>query len=82
MRQASFRMRVAWAFTAPLILWMIPEMFLGVMWPNATIFNLGMILLALPVLFWVGRRTYRSGLTAVLHGYANMDTLIALGTGA
>ncbi|NIO69742.1 MAG: hypothetical protein GTN71_12100, partial [Anaerolineae bacterium] len=28
-----------------------------------------------------GRRTYRSGLTAVLHGYANMDTLIALGTG-
>jgi Cu+-exporting ATPase len=41
-----------------------------------------MILLALPVLFWVGRRTYRSGLAAVLHGYANMDTLIALGTGA
>jgi Cu+-exporting ATPase len=29
----------------------------------------------------VGRRTYRSGFTAVLHGYANMDTLIALGTG-
>jgi len=52
------------------------------MWPNAMVFNLGMILLALPVLFWVGRRTYRSGLTAVLHGYANMDTLIALGTGA
>jgi Cu+-exporting ATPase len=81
MRQARFRMRVAWAFTAPIILWMFAEMFFGVMWPNATIFNLGMVLLALPVLFWVGRRTYRSGLTAVLHGYANMDTLIALGTG-
>jgi Cu+-exporting ATPase len=82
MRQARFRMRVAWAFTAPIMLWMLPEMIFGVMWPNPTVFNLGMILLALPVLFWVGRRTYRSGLTAVLHGYANMDTLIALGTGA
>jgi Cu+-exporting ATPase len=81
MRQARFRMRVAWLFTAPIILWMFAEMFFGIVWPNATIFNLGMIVLALPVLFWVGRRTYRSGLTAVLHGYANMDTLIALGTG-
>jgi Cu+-exporting ATPase len=60
---------------------MLVEMIGGVMWPNETIFNLGMIVLALPVLFWVGRRTYRSGFTAVIHGYANMDTLIALGTG-
>ncbi len=81
MRQARFRMRVAWALTAPIILWMLPEMIWGVMWPNEMVSNAGMILLALPVLFWVGRRTYRSGLTAVLHGYANMDTLISLGTG-
>ena len=81
MRQARLYMRVAWVFTVPIILWMFAEMFFGVIWPNATIYNLGMILLALPVLFWVGRRTYRSGLAAVLHGYANMDTLIALGTG-
>ena len=82
MRQASFRMRVAWIFTAPIMLWMLPEMIFGVTWPNETIFNLGMILLALPMLFWVGRHTYRSGFTAVIHGYANMDTLIMLGTGA
>ena len=82
MREARFRMRVAWAFTVPIVLWMLAEMFFGIVWPNATIYNLGMILLALPVLFWVGRKTYRSGLTAVLHGYANMDTLITLGTGA
>jgi len=81
MRLARFRMRVAWAFTAPIILWMFAEMFFGIVWPDETIYNLGMIILALPVLFWVGRRTYRSGLTAVLHGYANMDTLISLGTG-
>jgi Cu+-exporting ATPase len=82
MRQARHRMRVAWLFTAPIILWMVVEMFFGIVWPNELIFNLGMIVLALPVLFWVGRQTYKSGVTAMLHGYANMDTLITLGTGA
>jgi Cu+-exporting ATPase len=82
MQQARFRMRVAWAFTAPIVLWMLPEMIFGIMWPSERIFQVGMILLALPVLFWVGRRTYRSGVVAALHGYANMDTLITLGTGA
>ncbi|HIQ05129.1 MAG TPA: copper-translocating P-type ATPase [Anaerolineae bacterium] len=81
MREARFRMWVAWGFTIPIIIWMFAEMFFGIVWPNATIYNLGMIVLALPVLFWVGRKTYRSGLAAVLHAYANMDTLIALGTG-
>ncbi len=81
MRDARFRMWMAWAFTAPIILWMFAEMFFGIVWPNATIYNLGLILFTLPVLFWLGRRTYRSGLAAVRHGYANMDTLIALGTG-
>ncbi len=81
MRASRFRMRVAWALTVPIILWMVPEMVWGIMWPSHLVFNLGMILLALPVLFWVGRHTYRSGIIAALHGYPNMDTLISLGTG-
>ena len=81
MRAARFRMRVAWAFTAPITVWMFAEMFFGIVWPNQTIYDLGMILLALPVLFWVGRKTYTGAWAAVRHGYANMDTLIALGTG-
>ncbi len=81
MRAARFHMITAWGFTIPIILWMMVEMFFGVFWPNELIYNLGLIVLSLPVLFWVGRNTYRSGLTAVLHGHANMDTLIALGTG-
>ncbi len=81
MRAARFRMRVAWAFTLPIIVWMFAEMFFGIVWPNQTIYDLGMILLALPVLFWVGRRTYSGAWAAVSHGHANMDTLIALGTG-
>ena len=80
--EARARMRVAWVFTATIMAWMIPQMFFGVMWPTSTIFNLGMIALSLPVLFWVGRKTYSSGIRAAWHGYANMDTLIALGTGA
>jgi len=82
MRHARHRMQIGWLFTAPIILWMFAEMFFGIVWPNETVFNLGMIVLALPVLFWVGRQTYKSGITAMLHGYANMDTLITLGTGA
>ncbi len=81
MREARFRMRVAWGFTIPIILWMLAEMFFGIVWPNEFVFNMGMILLSLPVLFWVGRRTYRSAFIALKHRHANMDTLIALGTG-
>ena len=81
MQEARFRMRVAWAFTIPITLWMFLEMFFGITWPNELVFNLGMILLALPVLFWVGRPTYRGAWAAVTHRHANMDTLIALGAG-
>jgi P-type Cu+ transporter len=82
MALARRRMLIAWAFTAVIIIWMIPEMFFGIMWPNMMVMHVGMIVLAIPVLFWVGRKTYSSGIRAALHGYANMDTLITLGTGA
>ncbi|NOY08546.1 MAG: copper-translocating P-type ATPase [Spirochaetes bacterium] len=81
MRIASFRMWAAWGFTIPIITWMFADMFFGIIWPNSTIYNAGLILLSIPVLIWLGRRTYKSALTAVRHGHANMDTLIALGTG-
>jgi Cu+-exporting ATPase len=82
MAEARWRMRLAWFFTVIIMVWMIPEMFFGIMWPSPLVFNLGMILLAVPVLAWIGRKTYSSGIRAALHGYANMDTLITLGTGA
>ena len=37
---------------------------------------------ATPVLFWAGAGFYRSGISALRHGTANMHTLIALGTSA
>jgi Cu+-exporting ATPase len=78
--EAKTRMWVAWAFTIPIIAWMIPEMIFGVVWPTRDIFNIGMILLAVPVLFWAGKETLLSAAKRVSHGRANMDVLIALGT--
>jgi Cu+-exporting ATPase len=78
--EAKMRMWVAWTFTLPIIVWMIPEMVFGVAWPTQDIFNIGMVLLAAPVLFWAGKETLLSAAKRVSHGRANMDVLIALGT--
>jgi Cu+-exporting ATPase len=80
MRRARLRMLVAWACTFPIIVWMIPEMMLGLVWPNKTVYNLGLILLAVPVLFWAGLPTLRSAVKAISHKTANMDVLIMMGT--
>ncbi len=82
MKAARRRFLLAWAFTIPIMLWMIPEMFFGIAWPSETIFKLGMVLLAAPALFWVGRRTYVAAWRSSIHGAPNMDALIALGSGA
>ncbi|MCF8008743.1 MAG: heavy metal translocating P-type ATPase [Halanaerobiales bacterium] len=82
MKKAKKKMIGTWLFTAPIILWMIPEMIFGVAWPNMTIFNLGMVILAIPPLFIYGRNTYLSAYKSITHGGANMDVLIAMGTGA
>ena len=80
MQKGRTRMLVAWGFTVPIILWMLPEMLLGIMWPDMTIYNLGLILLAVPVLFYAGLPTMGSAARSVLHRAANMDVLITLGT--
>jgi len=82
MQDARRRMILAWAFTVPIILWMLPEMLLGLAWPNEAVFKLGMLLLAVPVLFWVGQHTYVAAWRSTIHGAPNMDALIAMGTGA
>ncbi len=78
-RAASFKMWAAWAFTVPIIIWMLFEMS-GRVWPSQFVFDLGMIVLATPVMFWLGKSTLRSAWIAVSHKNANMDVLISLGT--
>lgn len=77
---ARRRTLIAWALTIPIMVWMLPEMILGLSWPNPTVFNLGMIALAASVLFYPGWNTYRSAVKAITHFTANMDVLIMLGT--
>lgn len=83
LRLAFRRMWTAWAFTFPAAVWMLIGMTRGSHehgWPTAFSFNLGMLMLALPVLIWAGGHVYQSAWRAVRHGGANMDTLIAMGT--
>ncbi len=80
--EARRRMLVAWGFTVPIILWMIPEMILRIAWPNRSVYTIGMILLAIPVMFWSGKETLLSAVKAASHGTPNMDVLIGLGTSA
>lgn len=80
MRKARIRMLVSWAFTIPIIALMIPEMLFGLAFPTPLIYNLALILLAVPVLFWAGLPTMRSAVKSIAHKTANMDVLIMMGT--
>ncbi len=78
-RTAARRMMIAWAFAAPIMGWMIPEMFFGIMWPNPLLFHVGMLILAAVPLLTAGAPTIRSGFRSLIHRVPTMDTLIALG---
>ncbi len=80
MQRARVRMFVGWGFTIPITIWMVAEMIFGVVWPNQEIYDLGLILLAVPVLFWAGLPTLRSAVKAISHKTANMDVLIMMGS--
>ncbi|MDP2471206.1 MAG: heavy metal translocating P-type ATPase [Candidatus Palauibacterales bacterium] len=80
--RARSRMITAWALTVPIMVWMVPEMVAGTPWPNALTFQIGLVILALPVLAGPGRETMASGLRALAGRRPNMDSLISLGSGA
>ncbi len=85
----AMRRRVVWSFvfTLPLFYismghmmgWPLPGFFLGTQ--NAMIYALTLFLLALPVAI-INNKYYRVGFKTLVHGSPNMDSLIALGSGA
>jgi len=79
LKDAARRMRFAWFFALPIMAWMIPEMFFGLMWPTPLLFHTVMVALAAFPLIFVGGPTLRIGFRALVHRSPNMDTLIALG---
>ncbi|KXB02066.1 ATPase, partial [candidate division MSBL1 archaeon SCGC-AAA261F19] len=81
MKKARRRMLIAWILTIPIIAWMIPEMIFGIYWPSESIYHLGLILLAVPVLILAGGATFKSAGKSLTHKSANMDVLISMGSG-
>ncbi|MFW6039670.1 MAG: heavy metal translocating P-type ATPase [Gemmatimonadota bacterium] len=79
---ARWRMTLAWGLAVPIAIWMLPEMFFHVRWPNPLVFDLGILLLSIPVLAGPGHETMAGGLAALGRFRPNMDSLIALGSGA
>lgn len=85
----AMRRRVIWSFvfTIPLFYismghmlgWPLPGFFLGT--ENSMIYALTLFLLALPVAI-INNKYYRMGFKTLFHGSLNMDSLIALGSGA
>lgn len=61
----------------------IPLTALSMLWhPRPEWANLGLLILATPVIFWSGRSFFAISLKALRHLSTTMDTLIAMGTGA
>ena len=85
----SMKRRLIWSivFTVPLFYismghmmgWPLPGFFLGT--EHAMVYALTLFLLALPVAL-INNKYYRTGFKTLLHRSPNMDSLIALGSGA
>ena len=85
----TMKRRVIWSFvfTIPLFYismghmmgWPLPAFFLGT--ENAMVYALTLFLLVVPVAI-INNKYYRMGFKTLLHGSPNMDSLIALGSGA
>ncbi len=86
---AAMKRRVIWSFvfTIPLFYismghmmgWPLPGFFLGT--ENSMLYALTLFLLVLPVAV-INAKYYRTGFKTLFHGSPNMDSLIALGSGA
>ena len=83
----KFRLQVSFCFMIPLMYvsmghmfgWPLPAFIWGI--ENAVSFGLLQFLLTIPVVF-VNRKFYISGFRALFRGHPNMDSLIAIGSGA
>ena len=80
LRAARAEMRLAWGATAPIVVWMLPEMLFGHVVFGHLAMEIGMLLLAGFVVALPGRNTIHSAWKSALHRAPNMDVLIAIGT--
>jgi Cu+-exporting ATPase len=79
------KFRFAAVVGVPLLLLMFAELVPAVreaLMPHHRLIGVGSALLTLPVLAWSGRQFFESAWNGLLNHNTNMDTLVALGTGA
>ena len=85
-RRARRHMIWIWVLTAPVILWMIPEMFFSGWFEHTVLappaYDVGMVFFCLAAILGPGRETYVSAYKSALNLAPNMDLLIMLGSGA
>lgn len=70
-------MTLGWSITAPIMFVMLGHMVLG--W-HIPFLDVLFLLLAAPVVLWIGAETHVSSIKILLHGGTNMDVLISLGS--
>ncbi len=70
----------SWLLTIPIVIIMLSERLFGFMLLEEPYSLMAILVLAFPVIFIFGWETIRSGVRGLLTTYANMDSLIALGT--
>lgn len=64
------------------IVFTLPIFVISMFLPESLSKNWIMLILSLPVIFWAGKQFYTGAYKALIHKSANMNTLIAVGTGA
>ncbi|MFO8110313.1 MAG: heavy metal translocating P-type ATPase [Thermoplasmata archaeon] len=77
---SKHRAMVAWGFIIPMLVLMIPHMFFGITVGGMRFYNIAMVGLATPILFYTGKETYVSAIKSFINLTPNMDALIMLGT--
>jgi P-type Cu+ transporter len=70
----------SWAIVIPIILLMYLPMIFGIIFFKEDINSIIILVLAFPVIFFIGFSTLKSGFRGFTTFYFNMDSLIALGT--
>jgi Cu2+-exporting ATPase len=76
-RMADLRLKAAVS-----IILAVPVFILAMFFHSLKHVNWIMLIMTLPVIFWSGKEFYINAWKRALHRTANMDTLVALGTGA
>lgn len=80
LKNAKRKMWLSWAFTIMIMGFMVPSMFMGIRILSEIWTGSFFLIMATPVVFWLGYDTLKSAIKATLHLSPNMDVLIAMGT--